>query len=108
LSSAIPALRDTDIETFHLNGKEYIHDEILSFLPTVVRDDAVKMSVKGRQFSLPRKVLTRVKTSHGRLVYVISDRLCNDVLSYLMENMSYLATRDNIDGKKWDSLIEIE
>jgi len=108
LSSVFDMLDDPEDETFMLNGKKYIHDKILSFEPLIDNEKYVKAIVMGKRFSFLRKNLKRVKTSKGKIVYVIINKSDNDILSYLMDNMSHLATRDVIDGKKWDELLECE
>jgi len=95
-----------DILTFKFDGTKYVYDGILAFIPTLIEDEWVVTGYHNRVFRLPLDCLRKTQLSDGRAIYVISNIKHKVVADYLFENMSYLATREGISGKKWDDLIE--
>ena len=94
------------IITFEFNGKRYLYDGILAFIPTLVEDKWVIVACRNNVHRLPLDCLQKVQLSDGRAAFVISEDKDKVVADYIYTNMSYLATRDGISGKKWDDLIE--
>ena len=92
--------------TFEFKGKKYLYDGILSFEPTLIEEGWIIVAIKNDIWRLPEECLTVVQRSDNVAIYVVSDRKNKIITDYIFENMSYLATRDGIDGKKWDVLIE--
>ena len=96
-----------EVLTFNFKGDKYLYDGILSFFPVLIEDDWIVVNCHQKVYRLPFECMVKAQLSDGRAIYVISDRKNKVVADYIYENMSYLATRDGISGKKWDDLIKV-
>ena len=91
---------------FVLKGKEYYHDKILSVEPTFSDSRQVTFKIGGKTKKLPSIVFTKVSSNEKKKLFIITNKDNDEVKRYINENISLLATRDYIDGNKFDSLIE--
>ena len=91
---------------FALGGKEYYHDKVLSVEPTFSDSRHVTFKVAGKTKRLPSSVFTKVYSNERKQLFVITNKDNEEVKNYISEIIALLATRDYIDGNKFDSLID--